>query len=69
VNLSRLTLGSSLLFGCLSLLSACVVRTTEHDSRGYNQGYREGYYDRERHRWWHEHEWRECVEHDEHCHD
>lgn len=69
VNVSRVTLGS-LILGCLSLLSvsACVVRT-EHDRGGYNEGYREGYYDREHHRWWHEHAWHECVEHDEHCHD
>jgi hypothetical protein len=28
---------------------------------------REGYYDHERHRWYHEHAWRECREEDEHC--
>jgi hypothetical protein len=30
---------------------------------------REGYYDHEHHRWYHEHAWHDCVEHDEHCHD
>ena len=35
--------------------SGCVVET------------REGYYDREHHRYWHEHTWHECLEHDEHC--
>ncbi|MGA3156428.1 MAG: hypothetical protein ABSE43_02535 [Steroidobacteraceae bacterium] len=29
----------------------------------------EGYYDRDHHRWWHEHQWRDCAEHDEHCHE
>jgi hypothetical protein len=29
----------------------------------------EGHYDRDHHRWWHEHTWRDCAEHDEHCHD
>jgi len=28
---------------------------------------REGFYDRDHHRWYHEHTWHECVEHDEHC--
>jgi len=29
----------------------------------------EGYYDRDHHRWWHEHQWRDCGERDEHCHE
>ena len=32
----------------------------------------EGFYDRDHHRWWHEHGWRECGDrehHDEHCRD
>jgi hypothetical protein len=27
----------------------------------------EGYYDRDHHRWYHEHAWRDCTERDEHC--
>ncbi|HTV98403.1 MAG TPA: hypothetical protein VME42_20600 [Steroidobacteraceae bacterium] len=27
----------------------------------------EGFYDREHHRWYHDHQWHECVEHDVHC--
>jgi hypothetical protein len=27
----------------------------------------EGFYDRDHHRWWHEHGWHECRERDEHC--
>jgi hypothetical protein len=33
---------------------------------------REGSYDRDHHRWWHEHGWRECGDRDhrdEHCRD
>ena len=30
---------------------------------------REGYYDRDHHRYYHEHQWRDCVDRDEHCHD
>ena len=58
-----------------SLLVALVVTTTgcvvEHDrgDRGYQQGYQEGYYDREHRRYWHDKAWRDCIEHDEHCHD
>jgi hypothetical protein len=66
VKLLRLTVGG-LVIGSLTLMSACVVHTT--DRAGYNQGYKEGYYDREHHRYWHERGWRECGEHDEHCRD
>jgi hypothetical protein len=37
------------------LASGCVVEP------------REGFYDRDHHRWWHEHAWRDCGEGDEHC--
>jgi hypothetical protein len=42
-----------------SMLSGCVVETPG--------GYRDGYYDRDHHRYWHEHRWHECHERDEHC--
>jgi hypothetical protein len=29
---------------------------------------REGYYDHEHHRWYHEHSWVACEERDIHCH-
>ncbi|HXZ60076.1 MAG TPA: hypothetical protein VEG26_07810 [Steroidobacteraceae bacterium] len=28
---------------------------------------REGYYDQDHHRWWHEHHWHDCAEREEHC--
>ena len=28
---------------------------------------REGFYDRDHHRWYHEHHWRDCDEREEHC--
>ena len=52
---SRITL--FLLFGMSLLASGCVVEP------------REGYYDREHHRWYHEHVWRDCVDRDAHCYD
>lgn len=55
-------------------LSGCVVKDHEvvHDHQAsagaaYDQGYKEGYYDREHHRWWHENAWRDCEENDIHC--
>lgn len=27
----------------------------------------EGFYDRDHHRWYHEHQWHDCAEHDVHC--
>lgn len=58
---------ASVLMGLMSLLSltsGCVVAT--HDD-GRREGYREGYYDREHNRWYHEHTWHDCSDHDEHC--
>jgi hypothetical protein len=38
------------------LASGCVVEP------------REGFYDRDHHRWYHEHAWHDCVDNDVHCH-
>jgi hypothetical protein len=47
---------SSCLLGLLSMfLSGCIVTP------------REGYYDRDHHRWWHEHAWVACGPADDHC--
>lgn len=46
-----------LMMGFMFVTQGCVVEP------------REGYYDHEHHRWYHEHSWHECVERDEHCHD
>lgn len=46
-----------LLCGMVMLASGCVVAEP-----------REGYYDRDHHRWYHEHAWVGCNERDEHCH-
>ena len=47
------------LAGLVVLASACVVAPRE--------GYREGYYDRDHHRYYHENTWHECADRDEHC--
>ena len=52
----------SILLGLIALSSACVIAEPR-------DGYREGYYDRDHHRYYHERAWRECREHDEHCRD
>ena len=61
--------GAVVLAALVMGLSGCVVHDREvvHDG-GYAQGYKEGYYDREHNRYWHEQAWHDCVEHDEHCH-
>lgn len=46
----------SFLMGMIALASACVVAVP-----------REGYYDHDHHRYYHEHAWHECVEHDPYC--
>ena len=46
-----------LLLGLMLVAPGCVIEP------------REGFYDRDHHRWWHEHGWRECHDRDEHCRD
>jgi hypothetical protein len=58
INAKPMVSGGFLL-GLVVLVSACVVEPRE--------GYREGYYDRDHHRYYHERGWHECGEHDEHC--
>lgn len=68
-NSSRFySLGALVSAALMVCLSGCVIhdRETVHDGN-YAQGYQEGYYDREHHRYWHEKAWHDCVEHDEHC--
>jgi hypothetical protein len=48
------------MLGLITLSSACVVA-------GPGGGYREGYYDRDQHRYYHENSWHDCGERDEHC--
>jgi len=66
----------AMLVACVTLsLSGCVVHEKEvvpvpdkaSTAAAYNQGYKEGYYDREHHRWWHDQAWHDCVENDIHC--
>ena len=49
----------SLVAGLIMLASACVVTPREE--------YHEGYYDPDHHRYYHEHRWHECGEHDNYC--
>jgi hypothetical protein len=51
----KLTLGGMLL-AFTTAMSGCLVETP-----------REGYYDHPHHRYYHEHAWHECVEHDPFC--
>ena len=44
------------LLGLVSVMSACIVA-----------GPREGYYDRDHHRYYHERNWHDCGDHDDHC--
>jgi len=71
VSSSLVAPGTLALASLMLCLSGCVVHDREvvhdHDHAGYDQGYKEGYYDREHHRWWHENAWRDCEENDIHC--
>ena len=50
----RIAFGSCLL-GMILLVAGCVV-----------EPYHEGYYDREHHRYYHNHEWHQCGDRDDH---
>jgi len=52
----RLFMGSFLLSLTLFGLSGCIVAEP-----------REGYYDHGHHRWYHEHHWHDCGEHEARC--
>lgn len=54
--LGRYLLGLIVLLSNGVLLAGCIVARP-----------REGYYDREHHRYYHDHAWHDCGEHDEHC--
>jgi hypothetical protein len=54
-GIKRIALGSCLLAVMSMLLSGCYVEN------------REGYYDHEHHRYWHEHTWVPCGDADPHC--
>lgn len=45
-----------LMFGLTMFLNGCVVEP------------REGYYDRDHHRYYQEHHWHDCGDRDDHCH-
>lgn len=52
----------SCLLSLLAVLAGCVI------TPGPREGYRDGYYDRPHHRYWHDHAWHECREHEPYCH-
>jgi hypothetical protein len=54
-NVIRLLIGSMFL-GIAAFTAGCVVAPPG-----------EGYYDRDHHRWYHEHSWVSCGPNDEHC--
>ena len=65
----RTIFSSTVLVGLVALGSGCVVH--EHDSgysgQAHEESYREGYYDREHHRYYHENKWHDCVVDDPYC--
>lgn len=46
----------SVLLAFIAFASGCIVEP------------RNDYYDRDHHRYYHEHNWHDCGEHDDHCH-
>ena len=56
---------SLLLLGLVLFAPGCVVEPRAGYDRGHEP--REGYYDRDHHRYYHEHSWHECLENDPYC--
>lgn len=57
------------LVGIVALSSGCVIHTHDrpNDAAAREEGYREGYYDREHNRYYHENAWHDCVVNDPYC--
>jgi hypothetical protein len=53
---TRIGRAALLLLGLVMMVSGCVVEP------------REGYWDRDHHRYYHDHGWVECRDRDDHCH-
>lgn len=64
-SIARLSCGLSL----IGLLASCVW-VPRNDGGYRDRSYpREGYYDRDHHRYYHDHEWHQCRDRDDpHCH-
>lgn len=56
----------TLILGLVALSSGCIIH--DHGGGPREESYREGYYDREHNRYYHEHGWHECMERDSYCH-
>jgi hypothetical protein len=63
---TRWILSQTFLLGLVALSSGCVIHE-RGNSEAREEGYREGYYDRDHHRYYHEHAWHECLENDSYC--
>jgi hypothetical protein len=59
-------LSHAFLVAVVALSSGCVVH--DHDRNAAPaDGNREGYFDREHNRYYHENAWHDCVDHDPNC--
>ena len=73
MRIIRAVSGCGVILSLAGLLGGCVVAPGhegyQRDDGGYYGGQpREGYYDRDHHRYWHDHRWHRCDEDDPHCH-
>jgi len=57
MNIVRGVVKGGIIAGLVALASGCIVAEP-----------REGYYDHDHHRYYREHTWHECGDHDDHCH-
>ena len=64
----RTILSHTFLVGLVALSSGCVIHEHDRsDAAAHEEGYREGYFDREHNRYYHENAWHDCVVNDPYC--
>jgi hypothetical protein len=56
MNIKQRLAHGSVVLALIAIASGCIVAEP-----------REGYWDRNHNRWYHEHTWHDCGDHDEHC--
>ena len=63
MSVIRLIARGSCLISLVAFLAGCVIAP----GHGPRDGDRDGYYDRGHHRYYHDHSWHDCHEHDQYC--
>jgi hypothetical protein len=65
----RTFISFTMLIGLAALGSGCVVHEHDRgDADARQEAYREGYYDSQHNRYYHDNAWHDCIVNDPYCH-